>query len=114
VTRTQLWVDRCLWHSQNTTVYEGRFGQQRAAIKLVDPRGWEPQGSYRWESDMYRRLPELQRAGVIPTYFGRGYLEDVVPQYCTAMSIVPGVPLSEMKEPLPEAVRHWGKQDCLH
>ena len=106
--RTQLWVNGCLWHTSNTTVYDGMFGQQYAAIKLVDPRQWEPPGSYRWESGMYRRLPGLQQAGVIPTFFGYGYLDGVVRRYCTAMSIVHGVPLSAMEKPFSKEVRHWG------
>jgi len=88
-----------------TTVYEGLHGQRPAAIKVVDPHGWEPEDSYRWEAQMYSQLPELQQAGIIPTMFGHGYLDTAVPQYYTAMSIAPGVPLSTLKRPYPGEVR---------
>ena len=97
--RGQLQLGAMLGRGAAGTVFEGAFGGQAAAVKVMGQCSlWEPSGSYRWEERVYQRLLQLQ-GGCVPRVLGCGLIASY-DEYFLALELLRGTQLARLPQPL--------------
>jgi serine/threonine protein kinase len=101
--RGQLQLGAALGAGATGDVYQGVYGGQAAAVKVMgQASSWRPAGSYKWEYTVYQQLGELQ-GSCVPRVLGHGLI-DFYDEYFIALELLQGTPLARLPRPLDEEV----------